>query len=176
MLLRRCSGPCVCGTHIIFCMRWQLPTKWQVGAQQCLKHRRFVLRRAYLAILFRLKLMLRLRPVLEEWSELKLLVVVVSSNLNCRSCGIHSHSREVVPYTGRKQRVGQGPTAATLSKARFKLDAVLMKARRRYWSQNGFDSRWISLSYLTNWRLYRLSLIVVFCFNSSLDSRLYSRL
>ena len=44
--------------------------------------------------------------------------------------------------------VGSGPGGATFSRARLRLDAMLMMSRRKHWEENGFDKHWIALGYL----------------------------
>ena len=43
---------------------------------------------------------------------------------------------------------GTGPCAATFSRARLCVDAMLMMSRRNFWRQNGYDNFFVSLGVL----------------------------
>ena len=58
----------------------------------------------------------------------------------CFLLGAAGAACSYIEETGRA-----GPTGATFSKAKYKLDAMLMQARQNYWQSNGWGKHFISL-------------------------------
>ena len=64
-----------------------------------------------------------------------------SALLETRSCSEAIHDKG----ERKDHSVKGGPSAATFSRARIKLDILMMMARQRHWNEHGFDSHWVSL-------------------------------
>lgn len=62
--------------------------------------------------------------------------------LNC-PCGFRPGVSEDT-IDGEKLR-GKGPSAATFSRARYKVDILHIYCRRRWWELETFETQWVSL-------------------------------